>query len=166
MVGTKMHGRGVGWGYASHCRHTTGSLKLLRHWSQCLSISFIYACFSQVWLYVQQNEATFSDDSFSPLMNIYSPAQNNFQQFSELYLPTVYVWFYISFGVLHGKFIHAKISLSLIFSHFKHINIHFLSRTLSTEKNNALLQLNYNVNVFVAKNDLLLLSKYNVCNGF
>jgi len=54
------------------------------------------------------------------------------------------------------------------FFQFKHINIiHFLPETLSTEKkNNALLHLNYNVNVFVAKKDLLLLSKYSMCSGF
>lgn len=93
---------------------------------------------------------------FFPLMSIYSPAQNNFQQFSKSYLPTSYVWFYVSSRILHGKFIQAKIFFQ-IFSSLNTLRWYASNQELWTQKkNNAFLHLNCNVNIFVAKNWFLI----------
>lgn len=53
------------------------------------------------------------------------------------------------------------------FSSLNTLRLYISNQELQAQKkNNAFPHLNCNVNVFVAKNDLLLLSKYNICNGF
>lgn len=102
---------GDGWGGGMHRTADTP----LGLWS-CLEIDpSVYQLVSDMHVLVKF-DCMYSKMKRLSQTTIFSPSWASihqhrliFQQFSKLYLPTAYVWFYISFGVLHGKFIQAQI---------------------------------------------------------